>query len=367
MNIALVHDFLIEYGGAERVLEAMHEMWPEAPIYTAFLDKKGLGSHWKRMKSWDIRTSWGQRIPGLRQLQSPLRFLAPSYFWHFDLSKYEVVISSTNAYFAKAVNVSKGVHICYCHTPARSLYGYPTRMNWKNNFFVYVYGSLINHYLRMVDWRVAQKVDYFVANSREVQGRIRKFYRRESKVIYPPVKLANNKERNVISKNNYYLYVGKLAVAKHVDLAVMACRKLKRRLLVVGSGRELRELGKISSNKTKFLGNVDDGELSKLYAGCKAVIFPAEEEDFGIVPVEAMSFGKPVIAHRSGGVIETVIEGITGVFFDELSVDGLTSAIENFEKMSISRNDCIEQAGKFSKDKFCKEIKKVVEEMARKK
>src|SRR3990170_5645383 len=167
MKIALVHDFLLEYGGAERVLEVMHELWPEAPVYTAFLNKEHLGSHWERIKTWDLRIGWGQYIPGLRRLQSPLRFLAPFYFRHFDLSKYDLVISSTNAYFAKSVHVPNGIHICYCHTPARSLYGYSTRMDWRRHLVTRIYGTVVNHFLRIADWNAAQHVDYFIANSKE--------------------------------------------------------------------------------------------------------------------------------------------------------------------------------------------------------
>ncbi len=363
MKVALVHDFLLEYGGAERVVEVLHELWPEAPVYTAFVDAKGLGPHWERLKTWDLHCGWGQHIPGLRKFQSPFRFLAPFYFKHFDLSKYDVVISSTNAYFAKSVRIPNGVHICYCHTPARALYGYPTRTDWRRHWLTRIYGTVVNHFLRIEDWYAARQVDYFVANSKEVARRIKKFYRRESVVIYPPVELVQVKAGRVpcdLTKGTYYLYVGKLAVAKHVKLAISACRKLGEKLVVVGNGKERSELERRGKLTARFLGNVSDRTLAGLYTGCRAVIFPSEDEDFGIVPVEAMAFGKPVIAHRSGGVVETVVDGLTGVLFDELTVDGLVSAVQKLGRLRISAEACRKQAEKFSKERFNKEMKEFV-------
>jgi len=198
LKIALVHDFLIEYGGAERVLEALHEIWPKAPVYTAFYDPKKLGVNAIKFKDWKIITSWGQKLPFGLKLVSPYRIFAKSFFDSFDLSKFDLVISSSNMYFAKSVNVPNGVHITYCHTPPRALWGYRTARDWQKNPFIKFYGLVINHFMRVWDFEVAQsprdefwgkrgRVDYFIANSKEVAGRIKKFYRRDSKVIYPPI------------------------------------------------------------------------------------------------------------------------------------------------------------------------------------
>ena len=361
MKVALVHDFLLEYGGAERVLEAMHEMWPEAPVYTAFLDREKLGSHWKRLNGWDIRTSWGQKVPGLRALVSPLRLLAPVYFESFDLSGYDVVISSSNMYQAKAVITRpETLHICYCHTPPRSLYGYTTKTDWRRHWWSRWYGEVVNFKMRQVDWLAAQRPDVIVANSQETQARIRKFWRREAVVIYPPIDLPKTK-RYTLDANSYYLYVGKLARSKRVDLAIKACNELKLPLKIAGGGTGESYLRSIAGETIEFLGSVDDEKLAELYWGCRAVLFPAEDEDFGIVPVEAMGYGKPVIAHNSGGVRETVVDGKTGILFDELSVAGLVKAIKKLQATSYKSQDIRKQAEKFSKDRFKKEMKERVE------
>lgn len=368
-KIALVHDFLREYGGAERVLEALHKMYPEAPVYVAFLDKKALGKHWKKFEDWDIREAWFSKIPLHKKLYSPLRFFAPQAFMDLDLSEYDTVISSSNAFEAKAVKTKPGRHFCYCHTPPRALYGYSTASEWKKNPLIKFFGTIINHYMRVIDFRVAQKVDHFIANSQETASRIKKFYRRNSVVIYPPVEIGisdgTKSDKNMASKMKkvkrnpyphtpYYFYISRLVLQKHPELAVEACNKLGLSLKVAGSGQMMTKLKEISGGTVEFLGSVSDGELSELYSGAKAVIFPVEDEDFGIVPVEAMIHGVPVIAHKSGGPIETVVDGKTGVFFDELSVDGVIEAIKKFEKL--------EKAGKFDKN----EIKKWAEKFNRK-
>src|SRR3989344_2690200 len=195
MKVALVHDFLIEYGGAERVLEALHEIWPKAPVYTAFYNPKSLGNQAYRFKNWRIITSWGTKLPFWRQLISPYRVFSKSFFESFDLSGFDLVISSNAMYMAKAVKVPDGVHICYCHTPPRFLYGYPTAMNWRKSPILRPIGEIINHVMRIWDFEAAQRIGYFIANSKEVAGRIKKFYRRDSVVIYPPVELPLPQDR----------------------------------------------------------------------------------------------------------------------------------------------------------------------------
>lgn len=372
MKVALVHDFLVEYGGAERVLEALHEIYPKAPVYVAFYDKKSLGVNAQKFADWKIITSWGKRLPFWRKLISPYRIFCKKFFESFDLSEFDLVISSSNAYLAKAVKVPNGVHICYCHTPPRFLYGYPTPINWKKNPILRPIGEIVNHFMRVWDFETAQKVNYFIANSEEVQRRIAKFYRRSSEVIYPPVEFAEirandeHRARGRTSNSEYFLVVSRLVASKNVDIAVEVCVKLGLPLKVVGTGRDEEKLRKMAQDSSvEILGEVDDEELVKLYLGCRAVIFTASQEDFGLVPVEAMVAGKPVIANAEGGVLETVIDKKTGVYFDPPTTGSLTLAINNFmaleKKGAFDAKFIRKHAQKFSKERFKREIEAFVD------
>jgi glycosyltransferase involved in cell wall biosynthesis len=363
LKVALVHDYLAEYGGAERVLEALHQLYPKAPLYTAFVDKKKLGRHWQKFASLDIKTTWLTKIPFHKQLFSPLRIFAPWYFSSLDLSQYDLVISSTNAYFAKAVKVPSGVHVCYCHTPSRSLWGYTTMSDWKKNPLIRVMGSLLNHYLRIIDVKVAQKVDHFIANSKETASRISKFYRRDSVVIHPPVDIPSHPPSSK-PKGSYFIYVNRLALAKHPEIAVESCLKLGLPLKVVGEGKMRSKLEEMvldyPDHQIELLGGVSDEKLNALYAGAKALLYPVEDEDFGMVPVEAMGHGVPVIGHRSGGPLETVVEGETGILFDDLSVAGLSQAISNFKPSDFVPVQIYKHAKQFELEKFNQGIQKLV-------
>lgn len=370
MKVALVHDYLKEYGGAERVVEALHEIWPEAPLYTSFVDHEGMGGpangragFWERFKDWDIRTSFCQKIPYFAKFASPLRFLIPWIWESFNFDEYDLIISSAGSYITKGILTrADAVHICYCHTPPRALWGLPTASNWKNSFFGRLLVPLMTHNLRQYDFLAAQRVDYFIANSENTKERIKKFYKREATVIYPPVNEVLVPPSRNASAGKYYLAVGRLSREKRIDLAIEVCKKLNLPLKIVGTGIEEESLKKISGERIEFLGKISDEELSKVYTQAKALIFTAEEEDFGIVPVEAMAHGRPVIAIRQGGVKETVIDGKTGLFFNELTAESLEAAIKKFEKMKISSEDCRKQAEKFSKERFKKEIEEFVED-----
>lgn len=361
LKVALVHDYLAEYGGAERVLEALHQIYPEAPVYTAFVDAERLGKQWQKFASWDIHTSWLTKIPFHRRLFSPLRIFAPSFFSSFDLSSFDLVISSTNAYFAKAVRVPNGVHVCYCHTPSRSLWGYTTMTDWQSNPVTKFFGTLINHYLRVEDVKIARdNVDFFIANSRETQRRIQKFYKLASSLIYPPVYIPKQPPDPNHSRT-YFLYVNRLAWAKHPELAVQVCTKLGLPLKVVGSGKMLSGLRDIAGPTVEFLGHISDTELSQLYRGAIALLYPVEDEDFGIVPVEAMAHGIPVIAHASGGPLESVIDGKTGILFDELSLIGLEKAVTKFKRGRFNPTFLYHHAKKYSYDEFTQKLSRFIE------
>ena len=363
MKVALIHDYLIDYGGAERVLEALHEMYPEAPVYVAFVDKSRLGVHWHNFEDWDIRETWLAKIPLIKKLYSPLRVLADKAFRSLDLSEYDLVISSSNAYMAKAVQAKNGVHMCYCHTPPRALYGYSTMTDWKSNPVIKFVGTLINHYMRVIDYKVAQQVDHFIANSKETQRRITKFYRRDSVVIHPPVNVPDQKPTS--AKRSYYLYVNRLALAKHPELAVQVATKYELPLKVVGSGAMEEHLKQIAGPTVEFYGAVNDDKLHELYSGAKALLYPVEDEDFGIVPIEAMAHGVPVIAHRSGGPMETIVEEKTGIFFDQLSSAGLIEAIKLADAYSWESQKIHKHAQRFSKQAFQKHIRSFIEQVAR--
>ncbi|HVZ58598.1 MAG TPA: glycosyltransferase [Patescibacteria group bacterium] len=366
MKVALVHDYIKEYGGAERVLEALHEIYPDADVYTTVYLPSYLGPHRKRFEAWEIHTSFLQYIPGKAKLISPFRLLSPLAFQSFDFSKYDVIItSSTGAYFPNTLTKKKARLFCYCHTPPRYLYGYATAREWKNNLVLRIIGETINHFLRMVDFNSAQQVDQFIANSEEVKARIAKFYRKDAVVIYPPVELnSESKILNSDSKKSrsYFLTGGRLARAKHVDVIVKACTELKLPLKVFGKafagyGEELRAL---AGKTVEFVGEVTDEEKLELMAGARAFLFASEDEDFGITPVEAMGQGTPVIAFRSGGVKETVVENKTGLFFDQLTVESLIEQIKVFGRKSFRAEDCRQQAEKFSKKRFNSAIASLV-------
>lgn len=361
MKIALVHDFLREYGGAERVLEVLHEIYPDAPVYTSFVDWQSMGTHADRFKGWDIRPSWVQHNWIVKKWHSPLRFLAPKIWESFDLSSFDIVITSSGWFICRGVKVpEKATHICYIHHPPRNLYGYATGGTWQRYWPVRIYTSVINFFLRHYDFNTAQRVDYFIANSKETARRVEKFYRRESTVIYPPVSLDVKKSQVTTTKKSYYLTVGRLAWSKQTDIIISAANSLKIPLKIVGTGPEEERLKALAGPTVEFLGSVSDEELRILYAHAKATIFAALDEDFGIVPVESMAAGTPVIGLAQGGVVETVVDGKTGTLFSEPTIDSLVAAIKKFVKTKISSNDCVKQAEKFSKVRFIDEIRSFV-------
>ncbi|MEK7112880.1 MAG: glycosyltransferase [Patescibacteria group bacterium] len=354
-KVALVHDYLSEFGGAERVLLTLSEIYPEAPIYTSFYRKDSPA--WERFKDKDVRPSWVHYIPFFNKyLHSPLRFLAPLVWGSFDFSGYDVVIGSSGWYITKGFKKGKKtVEICYCHTPPRWLYGYKTSIEFQKYWPVRIYAAIIGHFMRMYDFTVAQKVDYFIANSKNVAERINKFYRRDSTVIYPPVELT---EIPKVKKGDYYLVISRIVGGKGLDLVVKAAIKLGLELKIAGKPAgyymEYKRLERLSKKNVEFLGYVSDRQLAGLYAGAKAFLALATDEDFGITPVEAMLAGTPVIAFRGGGYLESVIDGKTGIFFDQPTKESLIGAIKKFEKVKIDPEDCINQAKKFSKERFKK-------------
>lgn len=366
MKIAIVHDYIKEYGGAERVLEEFVKIFPEADIYTSVYLPEYLGPHQKRFEKLKIHTSFLQIIPFSAKLISPMRLLAPLAFRSFNLSTYDVIlVSQTGAYFPNLVQKGNAKLICYTHTPPRYLYGYMTARDWKSNVLKRVIGNLMNHFLRIVDYHSSQNVDIFIANSQEVATRIKKFYRKEATVIYPPVATTSAKNQAPRTKRDYYLTGGRLAMAKGTDIILDAFLKNGKPLKVFGkgfAGFEEKLLTKIKGKNTQieFLGEIDDSEKHMLMRNAQAFVFSSFDEDFGITPVEAMGEGTPVIAFKSGGVLETVTDLKTGLFYEPNTPAALQRAIEKFEKLKISASDCQKQAEKFSPKMFGQNIKEIV-------
>ena len=368
MKVALIHDYLGEFGGAERVLLALSELYPAAPIYTAFWRP---GAAWERFQDKDVHVSWAHYVPAFStRLHSPLRFLAPRIWGSFDFSEYDVVISSASWYITKGFGSrgtkrKKPIEICYCHTPPRWLYGYPTSVEWQRWRLVRAYATLVGFFMRQYDYAAAQRVNYFIANSQNTARRIQKFYLRDSTVIYPPIDIPNV---SAVKKDNYYLTVSRIVGGKGLDLAVRAASSLGIRLKVVGApsgyASEQEKLLEVAGRTVEFLGPVTDSELFRLYTGAKAFIASATDEDFGMTPVEAMAAGTPVIAFRGGGYKESVVEGKTGIFFHAPTVPSIISAIKQFNTMKFLEKDCRQQAEKFSKRRFQQHMRAFVDRVA---
>ena len=351
MKVAIVYDRVNKWGGAERVLLAFHEIFPKAPLYTSVYDPTN--ASWAKVFP-EVVTSFLQKIPFARSHHEFFAPLMPFVFESFDFSDFDLVISVTSE-AAKGVKTGgKTLHICYCLTPTRYLWsGY--NEYFKDGAFKSVTKPIVS-YLRRWDKKAASRPDKIIAISSEVQKRIKKYYQRDSKIIFPPVELST--KRFIDSKRKYYLVVSRLDYGyKKVDLAIRAFNKLKIPLVIVGTGREERKLKKMAKSNIFFAGKVSEEELHRLYSAARALIMP-QEEDFGIVSIEAQSFGIPVIAYKKCGALDTIIPGKTGLLFDNQTIDSLEESVKLFEKKdnTIKSIDCINNAKRFSKGRFEKEF-----------
>ncbi|MBU4332744.1 glycosyltransferase [Patescibacteria group bacterium] len=357
MKIALAHDHLNQLGGAEKVLFAFHEVYPRAPIYTLIHDSRSARGVFDKL---NIKTSFLQKMPGgLRHMRWYLSWM-PAAFESLDLTGYDVVLSDASA-FAKGAIVSSGsLHICYCHTPTRYLWSdtHQYVKELKQGWLIKKILPLVLNKLRAWDYQAAQRVDNFIANSCNVQKRIKKYYRRESDVIYPPVEVEHFKIADELGK--YYLIGGRLVSYKRFDLAIKAFNKLGIPLKIFGTGPEEEKLRKMAKNNIEFLGQVSDNKKAELYSRALGFIHP-HEEDFGITAVESMAAGRPVIAYKKGGALETVIDGETGVFFEEQEWEALADAVIRFEPSNFDPVKIREHALGFGKDRFKREMVEFVE------
>jgi glycosyltransferase involved in cell wall biosynthesis len=330
MRIAITYQHSLGQGGSERVLEALAEMYPTADFFCLVAKAAHIP---KKLQGRNIQTSFLNSLPGIRKLYPYLLFASPLAAETFDLRGYDLVISSDGSHTMGVITHQDAVHLCYCHSPHRSLWdqypSYRESLRWP----IRPLFTLSAHYARAQHFIAAQRIDQFAANSKYIAKRIRKFYRRGSTVVYPPV----DTDKGFLSpaQDSYYLSVGRLDHLKRLDLLIHACNALKRRILIVGTGPDEKRLKKIGGSTIEFLGRVSDEELGRLYSRCRAFLF-ASDEDFGIAPVEAQSYGRPVIAYGYGGSLETVLDSgdcatSTGIHFPDQTVDSVSSAILRFE------------------------------------
>ena len=361
IRIAIVHDFLVDFGGAERVLEVLTEMFPEAPIYTLLYDKEKMRG---RFSKKFVYASFLQRFPRfLRRRKKwllPLMAVAPEIF---DLRDFDLVISSSGAWSKGIVTRVNTTHISYIHSPMRfvwdasSEYLSQQRKSGTMNLFT----RLILNYIRVWDKVAADRPDFLVANSKYTQKRIKKYYGRESALIYPPVDVELKNENHSNQEKNHFLVVSRLSPYKKIDMVVEAFNKLGLPLVVIGEGQQEKYLRSIAAKNVQILGYQTDERIAEYYAGARAFVF-AGVDDFGLSPVEAMAHGVPILAIRRGGALEIVEEGKTGEFFDaatpEVIADGVRRLLENeknYDKQAIA-----ESAKRFNKARFIKEFEEYV-------
>jgi glycosyltransferase involved in cell wall biosynthesis len=322
LRIALVHDYLNQMGGAEKVLLTLHDLFPSAPIYTSIYAKSRVDPRFRQM---DIRTSFMQRMPLVKKHHQPFLPLFPLAFEQLDLRAYDLVISDSSAFAKGVVTRPEALHICYCHTPMRWAWSYEDYVERENlGRAARMVLSPTIAALRQWDYATAARVDYFVANSPNVAGRIAKYYRRDSMYIPPPV----DTDQFDISptRENFFLVVSRLVPYKRVDLAIAAFNQLGLPLRIIGSGRDEMRLRRLAGRTIQFMGRQTDHEVRRQLAECRALIFPGED-DFGLTPVEAQASGRPVIAYGAGGALHTIVPGKTGVFFQAQEAAALAAAV----------------------------------------
>lgn len=357
MRIALVHDYLVQDGGAERVLQAFQEIWPKAPTFALLHDPARMSG----FKGKDIRTSFLQQVPFALRRYKWFMPLMPMATERHNVNDFDVVLSSTSAFAKGVITRPETLHVCYCHTPTRYLWSdthsYINEIGLPRSVRRLVPLMLTD--IRVWDRLAADRVDRFIANSATVERRIRKYYQRASDVIHPPVDTSRYSPSK--GPGTYYLAGGRLVAYKRFDVVVRAFNKLGIKLKVFGEGPEMAKLRAMARPNIEFMGRVGEREKAELYAGAIAYLHP-QEEDFGITAVEAMASGKPVIAYRKGGALETVIEGKTGVFIDEQSWEELANQIIRFEPERFDARAIREHALSYDTDVFKERIRRYVED-----
>ena len=356
MKLALVHDWLNQIGGAEDVLTVLNDMYPDSPIFSSIYAPDVMPDYYRK---WDIRTLWLDKLPGIYNHHQPYLPFYPLGWGRLDLSDYNVIFSNKSGFCHGTKYDKDTLHICYCLAP--------TRYVWQLDAYIARegLGKVVNLALRPLvswlkrwDYAAAQRVNHFIAISSEIQQRIKTYYDRDSVIIYPPVDTTRFNVTGV-EPEDYYLIVSRLIPYKRIDLAVQAATKLNLPLKISGKGRDLERLQSMAGPTVEFLGYVPDDELPELFAKCKAFIFPGLE-DFGITPVQAQAAGRPVIAYGGGGALDTVIPGVGGEHFHEMTVESLASVLESFDADKYDPDTMRQHAARFDNSVFEQKIRTFV-------
>ena len=354
-----MHDYLVQQGGAERVLEAFTELFPDAPIYTIVYDREAMGESFANR---DIRTSFLQRFPWARRNHRLFPLLMPLAVEQFDFSDFDVVLSDSASYAKGVITSPHTLHICYIHTPTR--YAWDDCQKYAQDFgfssFITRFVPLLVNPVRLWDRAAAKRPDVIIANSEFVSRRIAKYYRREAEVIHPPVDIQNFAIVPTDRRGDYFLIVGRLLAYKRHDIAIEACNRLGLPLKIIGRGPEADRLRQLAGPTVEFLGRVDDSELPRYYAECRAFIFP-QEEDFGIVAIEALASGRPLISYRGGDIVEHLEEGKMGIFFDEQTPESIMEALGLFSDERYDPEYIRSRVFGFDRDIFKQKIRRRVE------
>ncbi|MFD1677189.1 glycosyltransferase [Alicyclobacillus fodiniaquatilis] len=360
MKIAIVHDYLNQLGGAERVVATLHQMFPEAPVYTILVDPDKL---WSEMKDANIITSFIQKMGFVQNHFKLFFWLYPFVIRTLPVRGYDLVISSSSAY-GKAVSIgptddgTKPIHICYCHTPMRFAWNFDEYIeNETSKGLLRRLARLLVPFLKMWDVQTAKNVDYFIANSSVVSKRIKNYYNRSSKVIFPPVDIPI--KPTFEEPGDYFLVVSRLVSYKRIDLAVRACTEADLPLLVIGDGPDRNRLESVAGPSIRFLGYQSEESKLEYMARCRALIFPGEE-DFGITPLEVNGLGRPVVAYRAGGALDTVKHELNGLYFDKQTVEDLVQTLYQASKHKWDSNEIHTWAKNFGREVFESNIKEML-------
>lgn len=359
MKIALVHDYLVQHGGAERVLECFCELFPHAPIYTLIYDKEAMGG---TFADRHITTSSLQKMPFAQKKHRIFPLFMPAAIEEFDFSQFDIVLSDSSSFAKGVITRPETLHISYVHTPMR--YAWDDCQKYTSDFgfpkIIEKIVPFIVNGVRLWDRISSDRVDHYIANSQFVARRIKKYYNKNSTVINPPVNTKNFYLATGQHDHAYYLMVGRLIAYKRHDIAIEAFNKLGLPLKIIGRGPEIKSLKKMAKDNVEFLERVDDKALAAYYAHAKAFIFP-QEEDFGIVAIEAMAAGRPIIAYRGGDIVEHLIERKTGIFFEEQNAASLQTAVADFDRYIFDSEFIRAQSLKFDRENFKRTIKDYID------